>query len=130
MIPVARNVWLPIGAMMPAAAARRRIMRQASAWFIGCSVNTVAVCLGLVRNSQPLRSSAMPSGGDVGVQRFGKRVMAWHLVLLAAFFVQPHASSSPLRPKILGRYHTGDLRSGADLLRCQIGERIENRHTP
>ena len=60
-MPVARNVWLPIGAMMPAATARRRIMRQASAWVIGCSVNTVALCRGLVRNSQPLRSSAMPA---------------------------------------------------------------------
>jgi hypothetical protein len=28
MIPVARNVWQPIGAAIPAAAARRRINRQ------------------------------------------------------------------------------------------------------
>ena len=28
---------------------------------IGCSVSTVALCRGLVRNSQPLRSSAMPA---------------------------------------------------------------------
>jgi general stress protein YciG len=32
---VARNVWQPIGAAMPAAAARRRIMHQASGWAIG-----------------------------------------------------------------------------------------------
>jgi hypothetical protein len=30
VIPGARKVWQPIGAAMPAAAARRRIMRQAS----------------------------------------------------------------------------------------------------
>jgi integrase len=32
VIPVARKVWQPIGAMIPAAAARRRIIRQASGW--------------------------------------------------------------------------------------------------
>jgi hypothetical protein len=35
LIPVARNAWLPIGAMMPAASARLRTLRQASTWVIG-----------------------------------------------------------------------------------------------
>jgi uncharacterized membrane protein YeiH len=38
---VARNEWLPIGAIMPAAAARRRIIRQASAWVIDCWVTGI-----------------------------------------------------------------------------------------
>ena len=37
MIPMARKVWQPIGAAMPAAAARRRIIRLASGWLIGLS---------------------------------------------------------------------------------------------
>ena len=34
---MARKVWQPIGAAMPAAAARRRIIRLASGWLIGLS---------------------------------------------------------------------------------------------
>jgi hypothetical protein len=43
VIPVARRVWQPIGAAIPAAAARRRIMRQASGWLMGrdCSIDAV-----------------------------------------------------------------------------------------
>ena len=59
--PVARNVWLSIGAVMPAAAARRRIISHAAYWFIGRSVRTSALCRGAVRKSQPLRSPAMPA---------------------------------------------------------------------
>ena len=61
VIPVTRNVWFPIGAMMPAAAARRRIMVHAADWFIGSAVIVFALWPGLVRNGQPLRSSAVPA---------------------------------------------------------------------
>src|SRR3954471_9257386 len=54
VIPVARNEWLPIGVRMPAAAARRRIMRQASGCSIGCSVNTVALCRGWCETAESL----------------------------------------------------------------------------
>jgi hypothetical protein len=37
---VARNVGLPIGAAMPSATARWRIMRQTSVCVMGCSVST------------------------------------------------------------------------------------------
>src|SRR6202047_956960 len=44
---------------MTAAAARRRIMHQASDWFMASSDSVSALCPRAVRNSQPLRSSAM-----------------------------------------------------------------------
>ena len=61
MIPVVRKVWQPIGAAMPAAAARRRVIRQASGWLIGLSDNVLPLWPRTVRNSQPLRSSSMPA---------------------------------------------------------------------
>jgi transposase-like protein len=61
VIPVARNVWQPIGAAMPAAAARRRIIRQASGWLIGLAERALPLWPRAVRNSQPLRFSAMPA---------------------------------------------------------------------
>jgi hypothetical protein len=60
-MPVARNVWQPIASAMPAAAARRRIMRQASGWLIGLSESALPLWPREVRNSQPLRSSTMPA---------------------------------------------------------------------
>jgi hypothetical protein len=36
----------------------------------------------------------------VSVQRFGENMMARHLVMLAAFLVQPEPPTRPLRPKI------------------------------
>jgi hypothetical protein len=56
---VARKVWQPISATMPAAAARRRIMRQASGWPIGLVESARLLWPRAVRNSQSLRSSAM-----------------------------------------------------------------------
>jgi arginine exporter protein ArgO len=61
VIPVARKVWQPIGAAIPAATARRRIIRQASGWLIGLSERALPLWPRAVRNSQPLRSSAMPA---------------------------------------------------------------------
>jgi hypothetical protein len=49
------------GALMPAAFARRRIMRQVSAWLIRCWASAEAFQPLAVRNSQPLRSSPMPA---------------------------------------------------------------------
>ena len=100
-MPVARKVWLPIGAVMPAAAARRRIMRQASDWSIGWSVSTVALCPRAGAEQPALAVLGDAGGGDVGVQRLGERVMARHRVLLAAFLVQPDLPAGALRPEIL-----------------------------
>src|SRR5438874_392216 len=51
-MPVARKVWQPISAAMPAALARRRIMHQASDWFIARSDSVSALWPCAVRNSQ------------------------------------------------------------------------------
>jgi hypothetical protein len=48
-------------AAMPAAAARRRIMRWASSWLIFLWDKALPLCPRAVRNSQPLRSSVMPA---------------------------------------------------------------------
>src|SRR6202022_119286 len=100
-MPVARNVWQPISAAMPAALARRRIMHQASDWFMARSDSASALWPRAVRNSQPLRSSGDAGGVDVGAQGLGERVMARHRMLLAAFLVQPHRPSGAARPEIL-----------------------------
>jgi hypothetical protein len=52
---------LLIGVVMPAATARRRIMRHPSGWPMGWRDNVPPSWPRLVRNSQPLRSSAMPA---------------------------------------------------------------------
>jgi hypothetical protein len=51
-------------------------------------------------------------GGDVSVQCFGKCVMTRHHVFLAAFLMQQHSPTGPLRPKILHlhRERGGDAR--------------------
>jgi hypothetical protein len=46
-------------------------MSQAADWSMGRSVNTVALCPGLVRNSQPLRSSAILPGGGAAAEGCG-----------------------------------------------------------
>jgi hypothetical protein len=79
VIPVALNEWFPMGAIMPAASARLRTMRQASTWVIGFLVGRHV------------------GGGNIGVQRFGKRVMARHHVPLAAFLVQADQPARALR---------------------------------
>src|ERR1700676_4097236 len=55
-----------------------------------------------VRNRYAFLSAggADSGGGDVRVQRFGERVMAWHHVLLAAFLVQPDQPARALRLEI------------------------------
>jgi hypothetical protein len=52
VIAVARNVWHPIASAW-AAAARRRIIRQASGWLIGLMDSVVPLWPGAGRNSQP-----------------------------------------------------------------------------
>src|SRR5271166_1469701 len=37
---------------------------------------------------------------DVGVQRFGEAVMAWHLMMLASFLVQSELPAGTLWPKV------------------------------
>jgi len=93
VIPVARKVWQPIGAAMPAATARRRIMRQASG---GAEQPTLAVLGDAGRI-------------DVGAQRLGKRVMARHRMLLAAFLMQPDRPPGAARPQILDLHLQGRI---------------------
>src|SRR4051812_42251793 len=106
-MPVARNVWQPIGAVMPAATARRRIMDQASDWFMASSDSVSAFCPRAVRDSHPLAVLGNAGGVDVGAQRFGKGMMARHRMLLAAFFVQPDCPSGAARPEILDLHLQG-----------------------
>ena len=63
-------------------------MRQASTCAIGCSVNAVALCLGLC--AEQLTLAVFGNAGDINVsaQRLGQRVMAWHEAQLAIFLVQ------------------------------------------
>jgi hypothetical protein len=78
VIPVAGNVWQPISAVMPAAAARRRIMHQASDWVhgeLGQPIGFVPTC----GAEQPALAIVGDAGRvDEGAQRFGERVMARH----------------------------------------------------
>jgi hypothetical protein len=62
-------------------------------------------------------------GGDFGVQRFGKRMMARHLVMLAAFFVQPQLPAGALRPH---SQHGGD---GREQVRVAINARSRRSRT-
>jgi hypothetical protein len=106
VIPVARNVWQPISAAMPAAAARRPIIRQASGWLIGLPESAPLLCPRAVRNSQPLRSSTMLEI-DVGAQCLSERVMARYAVLLAAFLMQSDRPSGAARPQVLNLHLEG-----------------------
>jgi len=54
----------------------------------------------LVRNSPALAVLDDTAGGDVGVQHFGERVVARHLVFLAAFLMQMKLPAGALRPEI------------------------------
>jgi hypothetical protein len=47
-----RNVWQPIGAVIPAAAARRRIIRQASSWLTGLLESALTLWPRAVRGSR------------------------------------------------------------------------------
>ena len=89
MIPVARKVWQPIASAMPAARARRPIMRQASGWVIGFSGKHFAVVLPRGAEQPALAVFGDAGRVDISVQGFGQRVMARHRVVLAAFLVQP-----------------------------------------
>ena len=75
-MPVARNVWLPIGAKIPATAARRRIRRQASAWAIGCFGQHRRVVSRAGAKQPALAVLSDASGIDVGAQHLGEGVMA------------------------------------------------------
>jgi hypothetical protein len=57
VIPVARKVRQPIASAMPAAVARRRIIRQASGSVIGLLESTLPLCPRAARNNHPTRSS-------------------------------------------------------------------------
>jgi hypothetical protein len=85
---------------LPAAAARRRIIRQASGW--------------LHRRCGPVRCgtaalAVLDDAGRVDVipQRLGQRVMARHGVLFATFFVQPHRPAGAARPQVFDLHLQG-----------------------
>lgn len=58
VIPVARNVWQPIFVLMPAASARRPIMRYTSDWLMARRVSGAPGFHSAERNSGPLGSPA------------------------------------------------------------------------
>jgi hypothetical protein len=58
---LAGKLWLPIGALIPAATARPRTMRHASDCPIGRSASAFAARRRPVLNNMPLRSAAMPA---------------------------------------------------------------------
>src|ERR1700694_2320737 len=96
-MPVARKVWQPIAAAMPAAAARRRIIRQASGWLIGLADSVVPLWPRPARNRPAL--PVLSDAGRVGIssQRPGQRMVARQRVLLAAFLMQPDRPSGAAR---------------------------------
>jgi hypothetical protein len=111
VIPVARNEWLPIGAMMPAASASLR-------------TNAPGVDLGHRLIGE--RSAAVPAagaeqkrflvgrdaaGGEVGVQRLGEGVVARHHVL--PLFQEPPSKRS---------FTTWAATHAADKLRASLSE--------
>jgi hypothetical protein len=59
-MPVARKVWQPISVLIPAASARRRIIRQTSDWSRALPVSSPDRPR-VVRKSGPFRSWAMPA---------------------------------------------------------------------
>jgi hypothetical protein len=67
---------------------------------IGLSDSTVPSRPRLVRNSQPLRSSASPAASIIPAQSLSQRVLAGHSVLLAAFFVPSDRPSGAARPQV------------------------------
>src|ERR1700736_3190588 len=86
---------------MPAAVARRRIMRQASGWLIGLSDKALPFVAARGAEQPALAVPGEASRVDVGAQGLGERVMARHGVLLAAFLMQPDRPAGPARPEIL-----------------------------
>ena len=76
-------------------------MRQASDWVIGCSDSAVRVVPARRAEQEALAVLGDAGGVDIGAQRLGKRVMARHDVMLAAFLVQPELPAGALRPEIL-----------------------------
>jgi hypothetical protein len=100
-------MWQPISATMPAAAARRQIIRQASGWLIGLSDKALPLC---TRGSaeQPALAVLDNAGGvDIGAQRLAEGVMARYGVLLAAFLMQADSPSGAAWPEVLDLHLQG-----------------------
>jgi hypothetical protein len=64
VIPVARNVWQQISAAIPADAARRRIIRQASGWLIAFADNMVPLWPREVRDGSPRTQADIPTASQ------------------------------------------------------------------
>jgi hypothetical protein len=89
---------------MPAAAARRLIIRQASGWLIGLSESALPWWpprRGITISYSPRRFPRI----DVRAQHVG--AMPRHRALLAGFFVQFHRPSGAARPEVLDLHLEG-----------------------
>ena len=100
-MPVARKVWQPSLVMIPALTARRTIMRRAS-WRRHPVAGQLLAAAAAEGAEQGRGLLAADAGGrhifvDVGLEQVVRR----HLVLLAAFLVQPHPPALALRVVVL-----------------------------
>ena len=65
-------------------------------------------------SKQPAFAIVGDAGGlDVAAERFSKRVMAWHRVMLAAFLEQPELPAGTLRSKIF-HFHPERCRNASE----------------
>ena len=80
---------------MPTAAARRRIIRQASGWLMGCSDSDRGDMPAAGAEQKALAVLGDAGGVDIGAQRLGKGMVARHGVVLAAFLVQAEVQPAP-----------------------------------
>jgi hypothetical protein len=104
--PGCANVWQPTGGAMPAAAERRRIIRQASGWPIGLSGSALPLWpprCGITISYSPRRCRRI----EVRAQHLGDGVMTRDRALLAAFFAQFHRPSGAARPEALDLHPEG-----------------------
>jgi long-chain acyl-CoA synthetase len=70
---------------------------------------------------QPALAVLGDAGGDVSVQRFGERMMARHLVLLAAFLVQPQPPARTLKDVIIRKIRKREVLAGLALRPIERG---------
>jgi hypothetical protein len=94
MPTIAAERYLIAGAVVQLGGARALVRRHGLGIFERASGFEIGGNAG--RAEQVVADRRRYAGGcDVGVQRFGKRVMAWHQILLAAFLVQADQPAGP-----------------------------------
>jgi hypothetical protein len=107
---VARNEWLPMGAKMSAAAARRRIIRQASGCPIAWSDSRSPRRPLAVRNSAPFLSSPIPAAS---IYRCNHSAKVWWQGMMCNF--PPFSCSRSTQPAPRGRKSSTRMASAAPI---------------